>query len=333
MYKIIGGDKQVYGPVSADELRRWIAEGRVNAQTQVQAEGSSEWKPISAFAEFADALAPHYPVATQPLISPAAPVAPLNAEFFTAEILDRPAELRIGSCCARSWNLFMANVGLFLGACAIIFAIKALTIFVPMAGLAFTVLHGVIFGGLYLIFLKRMRGQPAAVGDVFSGFSSAFVKLLLVGLVSFILSYIGFACCLILPGLYLMVAWIFSVPLVADKRLEFWSAMELSRKVVNRVWFQTFGLLIVTYLPFLVACVLMGLKLAFTAIPQIQDIIHSGSQPDPKMITELILQIGKTSAWISVVVSVVLLFNLPFASGALMYAYEDLFGTRPASAA
>jgi hypothetical protein len=29
----------------------------------------------------------------------------------------------------------------------------------------------------------------------------------------------------------------------------------------------------------------------------------------------------------------VLLLNLPFAVGALMYAYESLFGTRPTSAA
>ena len=331
MYKIIGGDKQIYGPVSGDELRRWIAEGRVNGQTQVQAEGSSDWKPVSAFPEFADALAPHY-APPQMSAAPAAAITPIHADIFTAEILSRPVELRIGSCCARSWNLFMENVGLFLGAAAIIFGMKALSIFVPMAGLAMTVLHGVIFGGLYLMILKRMRGQPAAVGDVFSGFSLAFVQLLLVGLVSFILSYIGFMCCLILPGLYLMVAWIFSVPLVADRRLEFWSAMELSRKVVNRVWFQTFGLLIVSYLPFIIATVLMAVKLALTAIPQIQDMIQSG-QPDPKAITQLILQLGKTSAWVSVIVSVVLLFNLPFAAGALMYAYEDLFGTRSAPVA
>jgi len=331
MYKIIGGDKQIYGPVSADELRRWIAEGRVNAQTQIQAEGSPDWKPVSAFPEFADALAPHY-APTQLPPAATAPIAPINTDVFTAEILSRPAELRIGSCCARAWNLFMGNVGLFLGAAAIIFGMKVVTIFVPFASLAFTVLHGVIFGGLYLLILKRIRGQEAAVGDVFSGFSSAFVQLLLVGLVSFILSYIGFMCCLIIPGLYLMVAWIFSVPLVADKRLEFWYAMELSRKVVNRVWFQTFGLLIVTYLPFLIACVLMALKLAFTAIPQIQDIFHSG-QSDPKAIGELVGQMIKSSALGTLMISFVFLLNLPFAAGALMYAYEDLFGPRPAQAA
>jgi TM2 domain-containing membrane protein YozV len=54
MYKIIGADGQQYGPVSSDQLRRWMAENRVRAETLVQAEGTVEWKPLSSFAEFAD---------------------------------------------------------------------------------------------------------------------------------------------------------------------------------------------------------------------------------------------------------------------------------------
>src|SRR5688500_2776612 len=57
MYKIIGADQKTYGPVSADTIREWIASRRANASTQVQAEGSSEWKPLSEVAEFKDALA------------------------------------------------------------------------------------------------------------------------------------------------------------------------------------------------------------------------------------------------------------------------------------
>ncbi len=53
MYRIIGVDGQQYGPVTADQLRRWIAENRVNAQTLAQAEGSTDWKPLISFAEFA----------------------------------------------------------------------------------------------------------------------------------------------------------------------------------------------------------------------------------------------------------------------------------------
>jgi TM2 domain-containing membrane protein YozV len=56
MYKIIGMDGRPYGPVSAEEMRRWIAENRVNAQTSVQMEGSPEWKPLGSFSEFASGL-------------------------------------------------------------------------------------------------------------------------------------------------------------------------------------------------------------------------------------------------------------------------------------
>jgi hypothetical protein len=58
MYKIIGADQKQYGPVSADEMRQWIAEGRVNAQTLIQAEGQTDWRPLSSFPEFATAAQP-----------------------------------------------------------------------------------------------------------------------------------------------------------------------------------------------------------------------------------------------------------------------------------
>jgi len=58
MFKIIGADGQTYGPVSVEQLRQWIAEGRANAQTQAQAEGSAEWKPLSQFAELASLFPP-----------------------------------------------------------------------------------------------------------------------------------------------------------------------------------------------------------------------------------------------------------------------------------
>ena len=30
-YTIIGGDQKEYGPVTGDDLRQWMAEGRLNA--------------------------------------------------------------------------------------------------------------------------------------------------------------------------------------------------------------------------------------------------------------------------------------------------------------
>jgi len=56
MYKIIGADGQLYGPVNAEQIRHWFEEHRVNAQTLAQTEGSPDWKPLGSFAEFAPTL-------------------------------------------------------------------------------------------------------------------------------------------------------------------------------------------------------------------------------------------------------------------------------------
>ena len=56
-YTIIGGDQKQYCLVTADNIRKWIAEGRLTSQSKVKAEGEAEWRPLSAFPEFADALA------------------------------------------------------------------------------------------------------------------------------------------------------------------------------------------------------------------------------------------------------------------------------------
>jgi hypothetical protein len=58
MYKIIGADGKEYGPVSAEQLRQWLGEGRVNSQTQIQPEGAADWQPLGALPEFAAELAP-----------------------------------------------------------------------------------------------------------------------------------------------------------------------------------------------------------------------------------------------------------------------------------
>ncbi|HXB60059.1 MAG TPA: DUF4190 domain-containing protein [Candidatus Acidoferrales bacterium] len=61
MYKIVGADGRQYGPVNEDQIRRWIAEGRANAQTQALAEGAMQWKPLATFPEFAAAFGQQVP--------------------------------------------------------------------------------------------------------------------------------------------------------------------------------------------------------------------------------------------------------------------------------
>jgi uncharacterized RDD family membrane protein YckC len=58
MFMIIGGDGKEYGPVTADQVRAWIAAGRANLDTQAKAVGSGEWRRVGDFAEFSGAPLP-----------------------------------------------------------------------------------------------------------------------------------------------------------------------------------------------------------------------------------------------------------------------------------
>ena len=55
-YKIIGTDQREYGPISAELVRQWIGERRLNSMSLGQAEESNEWKPLTAFPDFLAAL-------------------------------------------------------------------------------------------------------------------------------------------------------------------------------------------------------------------------------------------------------------------------------------
>ena len=253
MFRIIGADGKQYGPISAGQVRTWIAEGRANAQTSIQPEGATEWKPLGSFPEFADALA----AKSAPPALGAPPPKP-DADALAAEILARDYRVGIGSCFSRSWDLLKRNFWLMVGASFVLGLIQG----------AVGLLAGVCLGGLYFMILKLIRGERAQFGDAFAGFSLAFLNLFLAGLVSGLLTSVGILLCII-PGIYLAVAWIFALPLVIDKKMDFWPAMELSRKVVNRHWWAIFGLLLVCFL-----LSLLGLAVCIIGVFVAQPLIY-----------------------------------------------------------
>lgn len=141
MYKIIGADQQEYGPVTAEQIQRWIAQGRVNAQTKVQAEGG-EWKALSEFPEFATAAASVPPL---PAAAPGPPAPPA-----------RPAK-----------TSGLAIASLILGICGI-FTCGA------------TALVGLILGIVSLVKIKKSNGALGGQGNALAGtiISAAFLLML-----------------------------------------------------------------------------------------------------------------------------------------------------------
>src|SRR6478672_6923745 len=101
MYKIIGVDQKEYGPITAEQIRQWISEGRVNAQTQARLEGTQEWKPLGMFPEFG--------FTTSPLVGNLPP--PESGQVSLDAILARDYSIDILSCISRGWVTFKSNFG------------------------------------------------------------------------------------------------------------------------------------------------------------------------------------------------------------------------------
>ena len=137
MYKIVGVDGQQYGPVSAEEIRRWIADKRANAQTLVQMEGSPEWKPLGSFSEFASELKAIPP----PIAPPPCAVASRASNKIPAGICG----ILLGSFGIHKFILGYAGAGLIMLLVTIIGGVLT-------CGIAAGVMHiiGLIEGIIYL---------------------------------------------------------------------------------------------------------------------------------------------------------------------------------------
>ena len=112
MYKILGADGRQYGPVNADQLRRWIAEGRANAYTQALAEGAADWKPLGALPEFA-AL---FQMAAPPAITHFAGYRRMNASAVWGLVCGIVSLFGCFCCCL---NIPMGALGLILSITAL----------------------------------------------------------------------------------------------------------------------------------------------------------------------------------------------------------------------
>lgn len=174
--------------------------------------------------------------------------------------LQRHAVIDISGAISRGWALVRDNMAVVVGATLLGWLVALGLAFVPILG---WVVGFVLPGGLDYMFIRRLRGETVQVGDVFAGFNLAFVNLAMAGLVKWLLTTLGLMLC-ILPGIYLAVGYVFALPLVVDKKMEFWTAMEVSRRVVHVHWWSTLALAIVLALIALAGFLLCGVGAVIT---------------------------------------------------------------------
>jgi uncharacterized membrane protein len=320
-YVVIGGDGKEYGPISGDDMRKWVTEGRLNAQSLAKSESDAEFRTLATFPEFAHLFGIAATQAT-PGYAQAAPVVDWSSRDY---------ELDIGGCVSRGWKAATSQFGQLFLPVFIYFLIQIVISLcgkIPVIGPLFSIgnlfINGQLFAGVFYVYLLTLRGERADVGKMFDGFRRCYWQLFLgyfvaalfylLCLVPFfivfgikassffkevhgtspadiqvIMSQLGpimMSCLPILliclvPLIYLTVNWQFALPLIIDRQMDFWTAMKTSWKMVHKHWWTVFGLIVVVGL----------LNMAGT----------------------LVCCVG-------------LLFSIPFGFATLMSGYETIFG-------
>jgi uncharacterized membrane protein len=119
-----------------------------------------------------------------------------------------------------------------------------------------------MMAGLFMMGLKRATDQDVSIGIMFSYYRKL-IPILLLMIVSGILIEVGFLL-LLIPGIYLCIAYSLSMLLIADKNLSFWSAMETSRKAITHKWFTVFGVMVLLWVINVIGMIPLGIGLIWT---------------------------------------------------------------------
>jgi len=350
MYTIIGGDQKEYGPISEDDVRQWISEGRLNHQSMMKGEGETEFRLLETFPEFTAALGVKQPI---PKLPPSAFAIGASDASEPGTALREDYELDLGGCITRGWNLFKNNFGVLLVSllvlalvCFAFFVILGLitAVVVPkhlMAVAGFKVgfnlllsalasfVIGPLFGGLYFVYLNLIRDLPTSIGDIFSGFQKSFLQLTLGCLAVTLVTGLCMA-----PFSYINTAKL--GPLLAQMQSATPGEVQnLSQQLITAV---------ASVLPIWFICMIPVMYLSVNWIFTLPLIVDkqtdfwTAMKASWKMVHKhwwhvfgLVVITGLLNVAGFFACCIGLLFTIPIGFAALMFAYETIFSEEPAA--
>ena len=131
-----------------------------------------------------------------------------------------------------------------------------------MASLVEIVITLVLFPlgvGLGLLGIRRAAGKDTPVSTLWEPYSHA-LPLIVMFVLMAVLVIAGFFL-LVLPGIYLSIAYSFAPYLIVEKNMGVWEALETSRKAITQYWWRYFGLMIVALVLIIIGAIplLIGL--------------------------------------------------------------------------
>lgn len=172
-----------------------------------------------------------------------------------------------GQMVQTSWELLKKYPGPLVGGLVIMIALNAAGNMIYIGSL---ILSGPLTVGMYMIALAAVRGQNVELADLFAGFKK-FLPSFLAYLVTMIFTIVGMVFCII-PGIFVALIYSLVYLFIIDENMDFWPAMEASRKMVmNNLgqWILLFLVIILINLAGALACcvgLLISSPIAFLMI-------------------------------------------------------------------
>lgn len=179
-------------------------------------------------------------------------------------LLTVPVAMDIKAAFVRAWGLYKMHPFFFSMYMLLILSIQGMVVIYAQVYMVVysTLLAPPFYAGFYLVANKLSRGESVVYLDFFSGFRF-WIPSVIISLLSQVLIALGLVA-LILPGIYLGVGYLFAIQMGIFGGMDPWSAMEWSRKLITRNWWQ-FLVLVLILIVFNVAGILLaGIGLVLT---------------------------------------------------------------------
>lgn len=131
-----------------------------------------------------------------------------------------------GKWISEGWALVQSEIMMF---------VLITILFLVVSGAVPLILQGPMLIGMHIVCWRKLMGGRVDLNDLFKGFNYFVPSLAAVVLIA-IFASIGFLLCII-PGLVVLAMYKFTYLFIADKKMDFWAAMQASHSIVKQDYF------------------------------------------------------------------------------------------------
>ncbi|MEB2776459.1 hypothetical protein SYJ56_14140 [Algoriphagus sp. D3-2-R+10] len=187
-------------------------------------------------------------------------------------IIDSGVDFNIGEIFSKAWEMFKSRALFHVGYMVLIGAVQAgFTVYLEDFTFLYTIfLAPPLVCGFYLVANRQSQKEYIDFQNYFDGFKYWW-NLMSANLISSIVIVLGIIC-FVVPGIYLLIGYMFCLLFVIFGGFDFWTSMELSRKLVHTNWlkFFLFGLALLALniagLLFLIVGIFVTIPMTYLAV-------------------------------------------------------------------